>query len=93
MKPGQQMQYEADEIKQWKKLIYGQHWTNNKVDEWVSSGQDTRKSGRRRVSNKSTSNKSHNDSFSSSSYSQDDWLHSPGTAKRTYRTKTDGRKW
>jgi len=81
--PGQQQEYDPEEIRKWKKLIYGQHWTSNKVDEWVSNGQDSRKSGRR----KSKVTKSNNDSFSNSSYSQDEWLHSPGTPKKSYRTK------
>jgi hypothetical protein len=82
MKPGQQQVYDPEEIRKWKNLIYGQHWTNNKVDEWVSNGQDTHKTGRR----KCKVTKSNNDSFSNS-YSQDDWLHSPGTPKKNYRAK------
>lgn len=49
MRPGHMQQYDAEEIKKWKKLIYGQHWTNNKVDEWVSNGQHSRKSNRRKA--------------------------------------------
>ena len=87
MKPGQMQQYDPEEIRKWKKLIYGTHWTDNKVDEWVSNGQDTRKSNRRKISSKKAS--TNNDSFSNSSYGTDDWLHAPGTPKKTYRTK----KW
>ena len=82
--PGKQMTYDPEEIRKWKKLIYGTHMTDYKVDEWVSNGQENRKSGRRK--SKSTKSYSNNDSFSNS-YSQDDWLHSPSTPKRSYRNK------
>lgn len=82
------MQYDPDEIKKWKKLIYGTHWDNTQVDEWVNTGQDTRKSGRRKAAPKKAA--TNNDSFSNSSYNQDEWLHSPGVSpKKNYRSK----KW
>lgn len=55
MKPGKQMEYDPEEIRQWKKLIYGT-LTNHTVDEWVSNGQDTRKSGRRKAKDGKGSN-------------------------------------
>ena len=79
------MQYDAEEIRKWKALIYGQHWTNNKVDEWVSSGQDKRNTSRKKYSSKKAT--SNNDSFSNSSYTENDWLNSPKNAKKTYRSK------
>mmetsp|Transcript_6330 Transcript_6330/g.15691 ORF Transcript_6330/g.15691 Transcript_6330/m.15691 type:complete len:92 (-) Transcript_6330:261-536(-) len=84
--PGQQMQYDPEEIRRWKKLIYGTHMVDNKVDEWVSNGQESRKSGRRKSKGTSSKSYSNNDSFSNS-YSQDDWLSSPSTPKRNYRNK------
>ncbi len=99
MKPGQQMQYDPEEIRKWKKLIYGTHMVSTQVDEWVSNGQDNRKSNRRKTGTKpkyggsmptfgSSNTGSNNDSFSNSSYGQDEWLHaSPGAAKRTYKYK------
>ena len=91
------MQYDPEEIRKWKKLIYGTHMVSTQVDDWVSNGQDTRKNTRRKSGAKkyggsmpkfgSSNTGSNNDSFSNSSYSQDDWVHSPGTAKRTYKYK------
>lgn len=82
------MTYDPEEIRKWKNLIYGTHMTTTTVDEWVSNGQDTRKSGRRKSKSSSTKRYSGNDSFSNS-YSQDDWLHSPSTTKRSYKAKNN----
>lgn len=95
------MQYDAEEIRKWKKLIYGTHMVSTQVDEWVSNGQDNRKNSRRKGGSSKpkyggsmpkfggSNTGSNNDSFSNSSYGQqDEWLHSsPGAGKRTYKYK------
>ena len=102
MKPGKQMQYSPEEIRKWKKLIYGTHNISYQVDEWVSNDQDTRKKLKRSKprtkkygDSKFGANRgSNDDSFSNSSYSNscnsqvDEWLHSPGSlAKQSFKYK------
>lgn len=75
-----------EEIRKWKRLIYGTHMVNNKVDEWVSNGQDNHKSGRRKIKRPSRKSfSSGNSDCVSASYMKDDWLHSPNGHTRNYR--------
>ena len=84
LQPGKQQTYDPEEIRKWKKLIYGTHMATTQVDEWVSSDQGASKTGRRKA--KKTYGSSNNDSFSNSS-SNDDWLSGPSTPKKSYRNK------
>ena len=78
-----EQEYEASEIKQWKSLIYGQSWTNDKVEEWVSHAQSP-KQRPHKYKAKKQQNKSDISDDSQSSLNNE-WLSSPITTKRNYR--------
>eukprot|EP00536_Pseudo-nitzschia_multiseries_P011554 jgi/Psemu1/67947/estExt_Genemark1.C_4000031 len=73
--------YSEEEIRKWKALIYGQ--SNLRVDEWVSSAQDTTPVRRTSIANKKRSTSAPRVNC----HVENDWLGGSPSKARNYRVK------
>ena len=80
----QQIQYDAEEIHQWKKLIYGTPvaGASNTNEDWVNVNQDPNRRNAKKYGGSMPNFSKNIDSVSISA--PDIWLHSRGNTKRSY---------